>query len=46
VRLRTIVHTGAAYLIDGAGYERALLLYPFDAAQVENAARDMLSGSA
>jgi cytochrome oxidase Cu insertion factor (SCO1/SenC/PrrC family) len=46
VRLRTIIHTGAAYLIDGAGYERALLLYPFDASQVESAARSMLVGSA
>jgi cytochrome oxidase Cu insertion factor (SCO1/SenC/PrrC family) len=45
VRLRTIIHTGAAYLIDGAGYERALLLYPFDASQVEAAARNMLARS-
>jgi len=45
VRVRYITHTGAAYLIDRRGYERALFLYPFDTAQVVNAAKDMLSGS-
>ena len=39
VTVRYIIHTGAAYLIDRAGYERALFLYPFDTAQVESAAR-------
>src|SRR5579871_4725489 len=28
IMLRTITHTGAAYLIDATGHERALLLYP------------------
>jgi protein SCO1 len=43
VTVRNIVHTGAAYLIDRAGYERALFLYPFDSAQVESAARTVLA---
>jgi protein SCO1/2 len=34
-----ITHTAAAYVIDPAGYERALLLYPFDAAEVVAAVR-------
>ena len=45
VTVREITHTGAAYLIDGAGYERALFLYPFDTADVVEAMRGMLSGS-
>jgi protein SCO1/2 len=42
VRIRQITHTGAAYLIDAEGYERALFLYPFTTAQVVGAARQML----
>jgi protein SCO1/2 len=42
VRIRQITHTGAAYLIDADGYERALFVYPFTTAQVVNAARNML----
>jgi cytochrome oxidase Cu insertion factor (SCO1/SenC/PrrC family) len=45
VTVRYITHTGAAYLIDGRGYERALFLYPFDTAQVVTAAKNMLSGN-
>jgi protein SCO1 len=45
VTVRYITHTGAAYLIDGRGYERALFLYPFDTAQVVSAAKTMLSGN-
>jgi cytochrome oxidase Cu insertion factor (SCO1/SenC/PrrC family) len=45
VRVRYITHTGAAYLIDGHGDERALFLYPFDTAQVVTAAKDMLAGT-
>jgi protein SCO1/2 len=45
VRVRNIVHTGAAYLIDKNGDERALFLYPFTTAQVVTAARNMLSGT-
>jgi cytochrome oxidase Cu insertion factor (SCO1/SenC/PrrC family) len=46
VTVRNITHTGAAYLIDANGYERALFLYPFTTSQVVNAARNMLSGAA
>jgi len=42
VKVRNITHTGAAYLIDADGYERALFLYPFTTAQVVGAARNML----
>jgi cytochrome oxidase Cu insertion factor (SCO1/SenC/PrrC family) len=45
VTVRDITHTGAAYLIDGRGDERALFLYPFDRAQVIDAAKDMLAGT-
>jgi protein SCO1 len=45
VTVRYITHTGAAYLIDGRGDERALFLYPFDTAQVVGAAKDMLAGT-
>jgi cytochrome oxidase Cu insertion factor (SCO1/SenC/PrrC family) len=31
VTVRSIAHTEGSYVIDGAGYERALFLYPFDA---------------
>ena len=37
VSVREISHTEAAYLIDPAGDERALLLYPFQAADVISA---------
>ena len=43
VKVRNITHTGAAYLIDADGYERALFLYPFTTAQVVSAARAMLN---
>jgi protein SCO1/2 len=43
VKIRNIVHTGAAYLIDANGYERALFLYPFTTDQVVGATRSMLS---
>jgi protein SCO1/2 len=45
VKVRNIVHTGAAYLIDANGDERALFLYPFTTDQVVTAARNMLSAS-
>ncbi|MGH3002691.1 MAG: SCO family protein [Gaiellaceae bacterium] len=35
VTVREIVHTEGSYVIDGNGYERALFLYPFRAADVE-----------
>lgn len=40
ITLRTIVHTEASYVVDRAGYERALFLYPFSANDVEQALRD------
>lgn len=43
ITIRRITHTGAAYLIDADGYERALFLYPFTTAQVVSAAHQMLS---
>jgi cytochrome oxidase Cu insertion factor (SCO1/SenC/PrrC family) len=46
VTVREITHTGAAYLLDAHGYERALFLYPFTTAQVVNAAKNMLSDAA
>lgn len=39
VTVREISHTEAAYLLDSAGDERALLLYPFRAADVISAMR-------
>ena len=44
VTVRNITHTGAAYLIDSSGYERALFLYPFETSDVVSAARQMLKG--
>ena len=41
VTIRRITHTGAAYLIDAEGYERALFLYPFTTDEVVTAARDL-----
>jgi protein SCO1/2 len=43
VTVRDITHTGAAYLIDAKGNERALFLYPFTTAEVVGAAKSMLS---
>jgi protein SCO1/2 len=45
VKVRQVTHTGAAYLIDRTGHERALFLYPFTTADVVGAARDVLSSS-
>jgi cytochrome oxidase Cu insertion factor (SCO1/SenC/PrrC family) len=39
-KAREVVHTEAAYLIDGSGNERALFLWPFTARSVEQALRD------
>ncbi|HWE83097.1 MAG TPA: SCO family protein [Gaiellaceae bacterium] len=43
VSVRYITHTGAAYLIDSSGYERALFLYPFTTSDVVDAARNLTS---
>ena len=39
--IRDISHTEASFLIDGAGYERALFVYPFGAADVAKALRHL-----
>jgi cytochrome oxidase Cu insertion factor (SCO1/SenC/PrrC family) len=39
VTVDEVVHTEAAYLVDGNGYERALYLYPFHAADLERELR-------
>jgi cytochrome oxidase Cu insertion factor (SCO1/SenC/PrrC family) len=43
VSVRNITHTGAAYLIDGSGYERALFVYPFATTDIVGAARRLLN---
>ena len=35
VKVREVAHIEAAYVIDGAGDQRALFIYPFVAADVE-----------
>ncbi len=45
VTVREITHTGAAYLIDGSGHERALFLYPFHTADIVGAMRTMLASA-
>jgi cytochrome oxidase Cu insertion factor (SCO1/SenC/PrrC family) len=42
IPVRRIVHTGAAYLIDANGDERALWLYPFTTDDVVSASRQIL----
>ena len=37
VTVRNVIHTEGSYLIDGQGFERALFLYPFRAADIERA---------
>ena len=44
MKVRYITHTGAAYLIDAKGYERALFLYPFTTDQVVSAAQALDAG--
>jgi len=39
ITVREITHTGAAYLIDASGYERALFLYPFKTSDLVDALR-------
>ena len=41
VKVRYITHTGAAYLIDGDGDERALFVYPFTTNQIVSAAESL-----
>jgi cytochrome oxidase Cu insertion factor (SCO1/SenC/PrrC family) len=35
VRVRRVAHTEAAFVVDAAGYQRAVFVYPFSAADVE-----------
>jgi len=46
ITVRYITHTGATYLVDGTGHERALFLYPFKASDVVGAAKSVLGSSA
>ncbi len=39
VTVRNVLHTEASYLIDARGFERALFVYPFRAADIERALR-------
>jgi cytochrome oxidase Cu insertion factor (SCO1/SenC/PrrC family) len=45
VRVRSVAHTEAAYMIDRAGYERALFFYPFTASDVVRMARRLAASS-
>jgi cytochrome oxidase Cu insertion factor (SCO1/SenC/PrrC family) len=44
VTVRQIVHTEAAYVIDPAGYERALFVFPYRAEDVATAVRRVTAG--
>ena len=44
ITIHNITHTEAAYVVDGQGYERALYVYPFLAADVEGTLRQLASG--
>jgi cytochrome oxidase Cu insertion factor (SCO1/SenC/PrrC family) len=46
VTVREVTHTEAAFLIDPAGYQRALYVFPFEAADVEQTVRRLESSSA
>lgn len=45
IPIRRITHTGLAYLVDSAGNERALFLYPFTAADIVTTAQSVLPKS-
>lgn len=44
VTVRQVDHTEAAYVIDAAGYERALFVYPYRSADVVRAVRGLPAG--
>jgi protein SCO1 len=44
VTVHTVDHTEAVYVIDPAGYERALFLYPYRSGDVVNAVRGVTAG--
>jgi cytochrome oxidase Cu insertion factor (SCO1/SenC/PrrC family) len=41
ITIRNVSHTEASFLVDAAGYERALFVYPFRAADVAKALRHL-----
>lgn len=43
ITIRKIIHSGAAYLVDASGHERALFLYPFTTGDVVGAAKKALA---
>ena len=43
VVVHNIVHTEAAYVVDANGYERALFLWPFTAADIRTALTQLSS---
>jgi protein SCO1 len=45
VTVRSIVHTEAAYVIDAAGYERAIFLWPYSAEAVKRTLQDLTPSS-
>jgi len=45
IKVRTVAHTEAAYLVDSDGYQRALFLWPYTAAAVERTLRSLGSAS-
>lgn len=44
VTVHEITHTEAAYVVDGSGYERALFVWPFTTADVEQSLRAVATG--
>jgi protein SCO1 len=44
VRVHSIAHTEGAFLLDRRGFQRALYLYPFEAADVTRTVRQLASG--
>lgn len=45
VTVHSIVHTEAAYVVDGAGYQRAIFLWPYTADAVSRTLRSLASSS-
>ena len=43
ITIHNITHVEAAYLIDGAGYKRALFVWPFSPQDVKQALRQLWS---
>ena len=44
ITVHEITHTEAAYVVDGSGYERALFVWPFTTADVEQSLRALATG--